>query len=56
VHTSSAPELSDRARDEAEQAGTMAGGILEADLSRRYVSIGTIFVRHTTASRLLANG
>jgi erythromycin esterase len=48
VHTTSAPELT--YHDPAPQRATMAGGLLERRLGRRYVSVGTLFHQGTINS------
>ena len=55
VHTTSAPQLTYRTPEE-EQTGTTAGGILENELGRRYVAIGTWFHDGTISSDYTAPG
>jgi erythromycin esterase len=56
AHTSSAAELSYGAPGEGEFTGAMTGGLLEAELGRRYVSIGTWFLDGEISSDFTAPG
>ena len=55
AHTTSAPQLTYRTPEE-EQTGTTAGGILENELGRRYVAIGTLFHDGAISSDYTAPG